>query len=661
MKYRVLYIVALFALILSSCRQAPEEMAAEASKLCGEYVVTATCGDPATRTSRDADGNMYWEPGDAIGVFVGWQAGRRNERGMKFTAQIDSRQATADFKGTMTETALEYWTGEGYQYYHIAMYPYQEDVWIKRADTYAFEFQDIPMSNVQEGIPGSFDPDAFVSVAVSTDDQFTFHHPMCGFKFSVQSSGVKKVTLKDPDDINKNSTTPLLYEKVYVTAKSDGTASVSGMGGTRYGELTLIPKNGTFTPGEPYYFVCTPGTHDHGIVLILEKEDGSTLTKVYDKKVTFKKGVFASLMNPEAGCQWKPAVPVVDPDTFNISQYGGQIQFNVTSGQYYEVECDAWWLVNRKTEGDPVSGICTHTFIVVRNFFEERSAVIKLKNAYGTANVTVNQEAGEVWEDYPTIKRRHCIISFGSGVAAGPMSHCNLIRDAKTHFGDEVEYFNMFLQNNYFSVPTLKERNQYHWESSSSAAVIDGRRWITIGPSSQADEVRFKDIYDYKAETDALYPPMTSIGLSSDIAGFGITVNMDVYAYQEGDYRFVVYLTRNRINMGAYMAGSFYNVACEKITEDDEDVWPYYVPGTVRHLVKGNNHLQFTTTVTGYNQPLDPANYSIFAYVLAPYGDQPVVRDKGQSNQSGDFEGSYYIDNCRLVQAGESVNYEVVQ
>ena len=664
MKYRVLYIVALFALILSSCRQAPEEMMTKDPRLGEEYVVTAVCGEPGTKTSRDADGNMYWEPGDEIGLFVGWQAGRKNEAAMKFTAQLESRQSTADFSGTLTDIGLEYWTGSGNEYHHLAIYPYNEDVRLQGNGPYSydFEFTGIAMPDVQEGIPGTFDRRAFVSVASSDDDQFTFHHPMGGLKFSIQSEGVTKVTLVDPDDITKTSTVALLDSAICVTAKSDGEAYVSGAYYPRYGKLQLIPKGGgTFIPGESYYFVCEPGEHKHGIQLILEREDGSTLTRVYSNKVTFKKATFAALMNADQGCEWKSALPVVDQSIFNMGNCGGQVVFNVTAGQDYEVEFDADWLINRSAVGDPVAGTRTHTFVVKRNFGAERTAEIKLINAFGAVEITVNQEAGEVWPDYPTITRHHCIISFGSVVGSGPMSHCNLIRNAKTHFGDEVEYFNMFPQNNYFSVPTLKERNQYHWESSSSAAVIDGRRWITIGPSSQADEVRFKDIYDYKEETDALYPPMTSIGLSSDIAGFGITVNMDVYAYQEGNYRFVVYLTRNRINMGAYMAGSFYNVASEKITEDDEDVWPYYVPGTVRHLGKGNNHLQFTKEVTGYDEPLDPANWSIFAYILAPYGNQPVVRDKGQSYLSGDFEGSYYIDNCRLVQAGESVNYEVVQ
>ena len=663
MKYRVLYIVALFALILSSCRQAPEEMKPEASLLGEEHVVTAICGNPATpatKTSRDADGNMYWEPGDEIGLFVGWQAGRKNEAAMKFTAQLESRQSTADFSGTLTDIGLEYWTGPGNEYHHLAIYPYNEDVRLQGNGPYSydFEFTGIAMPDVQEGIPGTFDRRAFVSVASSDDDQFTFHHPMGGLKFSIQSEGVTKVTLVDPDDITKTSTVALLDSAICVTAKSDGEAYVSGAYYPRYGKLQLIPKGGgTFIPGESYYFVCEPGEHRHGIQLILEREDGSTLTRVYSNKVTFKKATFAALMNADQGCEWKSALPVVDQSIFNMGNCGGQVVFNVTAGQDYEVEFDADWLINRSAVGDPVAGTRTHTFVVKRNFGAERTAEIKLINAFGTVEITVNQEAGEVWPDYPTITRHHCIFNFGSFKGSGPLSHCNLVKDAKDHFGDEVEYISFFNDNVYFDTPYTHEPNQYHWESANSSALIDGRRWISIGPSSS--EVRFQDIYDYKEETDALYPPLTSIGLSSDFGGFGITVNMNIYAYQEGNYQIVVYLSRKTVNP-ANIAGRFRNVFEVQITEDEVN-WHDHIPGATRHLVKGNNPLQFTTTVTGYNQPLDPQYFTIFAYVLAPYGDQPVVRDNGLSFQSGDFYGSYYVDNCRMVNAGESVDYEVVQ
>lgn len=662
MKYRVLFIIALFASVLFSCHTAQQETSSDAIVPGEEYIVTASCGDPATKAVRNAAGKVFWEPGDEIGLFYGHSGG---EYAMKFTAMVDAPQTTAQFAGALSESAANHWDTED----HIAVYPFVEGSHIYRY--YVNDPSDIryrftcPLSNVQEGVPGSFDKKAFYAMAVSQSDEFTFKPLLSGFGFSVQSEGVVKATLRNNNGSN-NQSTYLLHSEMDFYADTEGNVGLYGYGGERYTSLDLVPQGGSFQPGAMYYFVCAPTSdsyyHNKGLILVLEKEDGSTLTRNITTPVKLKRATFATVAEADKNGTWISAVPAIDQKTFNVSKFGAAITFNVTAGELYDVECNADWLINRSAVGDPVTESCAHTFIVSRNMTDAaRSATITLSNSHGSATVTVNQEAGEVWPDYPNITRRHCIISFGSGVAAGPMSHCNLIRNAKTHFGDEVEYFNMFLQNNYFSVPTLKERNQYHWESSSSAAVLDGRRWITIGPSSQADEVRFKDIYDYKEETDALYPPMTSIGLSSDIAGYVITVNMDVYAYQEGNYRFVVYLTRNRINMGAYMAGSFYNVACEKITEDDEDVWPYYVPGTVRHLVKGNNHLQFTTEVTGYNQPLNPANYSIFAYVLAPYGDQPVVRDKGQSYQSGDFEGSYYIDNCRLVQAGESVEAEVVQ
>ena len=89
---------------------------------------------------------------------------------------------------------------------------------------------------------------------------------------------------------------------------------------------------------------------------------------------------------------------------------------------------------------------------------------------------------------------------------------------------------------------------------------------------------------------------------------------------------------------------TYKNVAHYKLNEDNGTI-----AGQLYPLSKGVNSIQLSRELP---VEVNGDEYSLMVYIQAPYDQQPVIRD-------GDFYGSYYVDNCRLVPVGSTVATEV--
>ena len=646
MKKQVLAALALMFLA-ASCKVDVET--APAPWFGEDFVISAVCGTPDARVERDDAGKMYWSPGDEIGVFLvnGDDIIDRNER---FTATLEAPACTTEFKAVVPDgwdpaeyyaSLNEYWSDETLD--HIAVYPYAS-----RSVSYSYDYTPKGLvtwykiyssySNVQQGIPGTFDPSCWVSFARSKNDQFIFKHPLGGVKFSVVSENISKVTLTCGETYKSDFFGgPTFAVNLY----NDDTFTVSGT--ASYQSIELIPQGGTFIPGETYYFVIQPTSLYKGLCFNFEKADGSIAKRAVvpsgSQSLTITSGVFKTLMEADSGCEWKTPAPDVTPTSIQIDKYGGEAVFDVKCGTTYTVSCDADWLVDMGGVGDAVADKCTHTFVVKRNYGASRTATINVTSDGGTVPVTVTQAAGEPLVEYPSIVRHHLVLATMSTTCnsgAWPVE----LNEAKDKYGDMFEYICIFDDASNVGNECRTEHTQYKITYPDYYYYFDGRRQV----KSRMDTT----VPLFAAESDDIYPTQTSIGLSSSVNGKTLSVDLSVYAYTAQTYRIAVYVTENiRYVAGGNAWGNNYqNVTQYKINEDNGTI-----AGQQYQLTKGVNSIHLSRELP---IEVNGSSYSIIAYVQAPYDEQPVIRD-------GNFIGYYYVDNCRIVPVGTSVDPEVVE
>ena len=147
MKKYALIAAAVAALMTCACSVEPVDIQDVQPEEEGEYTVL-TAGfagaEADTRTVRQADGKVFWSAKDEISVVRG-----TNRAGKKFVSTNTEPAPRAAFTGTMPSGSGAFW----------AVHPYSSDAYFD--GTYLVT--EIPEQQV--AIPGTFDDNAFVSVA----------------------------------------------------------------------------------------------------------------------------------------------------------------------------------------------------------------------------------------------------------------------------------------------------------------------------------------------------------------------------------------------------------------------------------------------------------------------------------------------------------------
>lgn len=209
-----------------------------------ELTFTAHSDDGLVKTSLGSDFSILWSNSDWIDVFAGENGGdnnsANNNNGVKFQVLTTSNEGrSATFKGT-APTADTYY----------ALSPSQT------AKIYdGLIFAAIPQD--QYATIGSFDPEANISVATSTDYTFKFKNVGALIGFTIAQEGISAVRL---EAINGGE----LSGEADIDP-ADGSVVDKDYGGG-YVEMT-----GSFVNGGTYYFVVYPGTYPDGLRLTLFK------------------------------------------------------------------------------------------------------------------------------------------------------------------------------------------------------------------------------------------------------------------------------------------------------------------------------------------------------------------------------------------------------
>ena len=278
------FLASLFIVSAISCSRMEESPKMDSPSGSMELTVTASLGDIVeTRTVRNADGSIWWTPGDAINLFYGTMDGG------KFTTGITEAQETATFNGTIGAATGSSEAGMSAQTFW-GVYPYDE------SNTCDGESVTLTIPGTQKGVPGTFANNLNPTVANSPGLGLTFYNVGSWFIFTVSQAGITSATFKGNNDEN-------IAGKVRVTMDSNDKPVVAEvLGGVK--SITITPQEGqSFIVGEEYRIVLLPQTLANGYTLTLRKGP-QAVDFVSEGSKEFVRSSYRRKLNADSGLEW---------------------------------------------------------------------------------------------------------------------------------------------------------------------------------------------------------------------------------------------------------------------------------------------------------------------------------------------------------------------
>ena len=290
---KILSVLTIMSLAASCTIAEPDGAELSLAALQQELTLTATFGEPETRTERASDGSVLWSPGDEISLFYG----SGSAGGSRFTAQNTETAKTVNFTGTIgvitggNNIAVE-------DTYFWAVYPYDAAASCDGSSITTM------LPSVQTATAGTFADDLFPSMGRSQGLNMSFYNICGGIKFTVSEEGIKSVTLKS------NSGEPIAG--TISAAFDNGVPVVTGVAGGSDSITLQAPAGGTFETGQAYYFVMVPTVFETGFTLTFSK-GYARAERTITSRATIKRSVFGTMNTPDAGLEWETLyVPIPD-------------------------------------------------------------------------------------------------------------------------------------------------------------------------------------------------------------------------------------------------------------------------------------------------------------------------------------------------------------
>ncbi len=241
----------LFAVTACTVETQPTEESVNAPV---ELTFSATWGEePATRTSLQDHGVVYWTPGDAVNIFYGKSMAGRFESTLTETAPI------SDFRGSLSISSEGFDDDEDGDLTFWAVYPYDED------NVYDGNGVVIDLPGVQTAAPYTFSGNLNPAIAVSEGMELSFYNVGGLFCFSVNGEGYYAASLRGNDGESLAGT-------LHVTIDENGVPTVDQVTNGVSSIYLAAPDEGTFEPNTLYYFVVIPQLLEQGVTLSLYKQ-----------------------------------------------------------------------------------------------------------------------------------------------------------------------------------------------------------------------------------------------------------------------------------------------------------------------------------------------------------------------------------------------------
>ena len=625
MKKHFHFLAAVAALMTCACSVEPVDVVDVQPEEDGEFTVL-TAGfagvEDETRTVRQADGKVFWSPGDAISIIRGTSSSGHK----RFVADNTEPSPMAAFSGTMPSGSSAYW----------AVYPYKAD------DSYNGTYFITTLPAQQEAVAGSFADELFISAAYVRNSTTTlsFYHQCGGIKFTLTQPGIKKVTLIPADS------EVFLAGLIGLYATSAGSAPYIRATGSPEDMSNTIelsaPAGQALEVGAAYHFVTMPAYLAGGFTLFFEKEDGSIAFRTIDKDVTIQAAHFVSVKEVDKGLAFKKDYLDFRPDAVSVDGLGGVFAIDVKGTLDYHIDSSSDWIREVAATGD-VRINRRHAFLADRNETgAERMGMLTICYGDNCYPILVTQGAMGGLKILP-----HHIL--GMRFTATWCQYCPIMdanfRYAREQLGDGFEYVCIYDSGGNYSFSGSDELGAVYRISSWPSGIIDGRfRLENYSNPSYALQV----LTTADKETVTYYPTATAIGLSSTLSGRNLAVDVDVKAQYDEDYKLTVFLCENNIigNQSHYEQGIVTNfnhsrVTRMSLTAATGDVVSCPSDGTTKTF-------RFTATIpSGYKTE----NMEVVAFIQRNYGDRPAL-------QSGKY-GEWYVDNCRAAALGATAPLEV--
>ena len=238
--------------------------------------------DVLTRAGISAEDNtvINWSVGDVISVFDG--AGVN----CPFTLKEGAGTPKGKFEGKVTKLADSY----------TVLYPYQKSATI---DAATGELRGVALKGEQTAVKGSFDPEAGLMAAKSSDGSTIAFKNVVGYVKIVCGFDCNGLTFSSNSDVQK------LAGNMDITFdKTTGVPAATVTTDARKG----VSLTGNIEAGAEYYMALLPETMSKGFSLIFTGTDGKQYDRSTDKTLTVKRGVVTNL-----GTSGKDNVEIVAP------------------------------------------------------------------------------------------------------------------------------------------------------------------------------------------------------------------------------------------------------------------------------------------------------------------------------------------------------------
>ena len=327
-----MFMAAAAAVALSSCAQ--EEFDDYRPEPTGEtitYIAEHAADEAAPGDSADSKAVMNpetkkseWVKGDRITVHNG-------AAGFIFTTQ--DAGASAQFSYTGDDFSAENGV--------IAVYPAEEvgkdQEPVINADLAAKKVS-VVIPGEQTATAGSYDPEAGVAVAYSTDEHLRFKNATALLKFTVATEGVKSVVFKGLDSEAVCGTADVAF------AAEDNTVAGVTLRAEEAGTSVSLTAKDKFEVGKTYYMAIAPQTFSKGFTLSFQfvEEGPLHVVKSHEQSREIRRNVILNVgeltFDIYAGLS-KTETPVLKSFQFDVANNPGKIlPGQVKNGTKYEAD-----------------------------------------------------------------------------------------------------------------------------------------------------------------------------------------------------------------------------------------------------------------------------------------------------------------------------------
>ena len=283
-KYILPFMSIAMLMAIASCSSSDDAVAEikEESKLVPMTFTATQESNVGTRTALSAGNSVIWKDGDIISVFDGENDTKYNH---DFTLSSGDGSPSGSFTGGVLNTSATF----------VAVYPYTEGATMEYVDaTSDYHVKDITLPAQQTAYKGSFDPNAALMIAKSSDkNNFNFLNVVSLVEVKTDFA-CKRIVL------NANE---VIAGKGHI--KFDNSNPELFILSNESKSIVLKPQEGQDKiAAGTYYIAVKPGELTSGWSISFTSTDYNVYTRKANSRVTFNRGKIRSIGTFTTGGTW---------------------------------------------------------------------------------------------------------------------------------------------------------------------------------------------------------------------------------------------------------------------------------------------------------------------------------------------------------------------